>query len=307
MIVFSSLSAVLLIIGIALVLDLTPGRITSDLIAILTPKDSYRRHSRALRKGADTNKIYRSLMDLKNALASMGKEKVFSGVLITSLCLMAGGIILAALMQNPFLLPVLAMLGLLIPFWYASNLIRRYRKQVQEELEGALSVITVSYCRSNDLPSAIVENEVCIKPPLRKIFGEFTVDVQTGLSTVRALLRLREKIDNSIFREWCDAAIRCQDDRTLESTLLPIVGKFSDVRIVNEELTTMMAEVKVEYGSMVAMLLSVIPILYVINKDWFHTLLFTLPGKLVLAIAVAVILITAILFRIYTRPIEYKK
>jgi len=50
-----------------------------------------------------------------------------------------------------------------------------------------------------------------------------------------------------------------------------------------------------------------IPLLYMLNKDWFYTLLNTLPGKIVSALCGVVILITAILMTRYTKPIEYRR
>ena len=44
-----------------------------------------------------------------------------------------------------------------------------------------------------------------------------------------------------------------------------------------------------------------------LNTDWYRALMFTLPGKIVLAICALVILITAMLMMKYTRPIEYKR
>jgi len=79
------------------------------------------------------------------------------------------------------------------------------------------------------------------------------------------------------------------------------------VRIVNNELKTMLYEPRKEYCSMVAMVVENIPLLYMLNKDWFHTLLNTLPGKIVVAVCGVVILITAILMTRYTKPIEYRR
>ena len=42
-----------------------------------------------------------------------------------------------------------------------------------------------------------------------------------------------------MFQEWCDALIACQHDRSLKTTLTPIVSKLSDMRVVNGELETM--------------------------------------------------------------------
>ena len=91
------------------------------------------------------------------------------------------------------------------------------------------------------------------------------------------------------------------------SNLLPVVGKLTDVRIVNNELKTMLGEVKKEYWMMVCLVVGNIPLLYVLNYSWFETLMFSLPGKIVLAICGTVILVTAMFMMKYTKPIEYKK
>ena len=122
-----------------------------------------------------------------------------------------------------------------------------------------------------------------------------------------ALRNLKSKIDNTIYEEWCDTLIACQDDRTLKDTLLPIVAKLTDVRIVNNELKTVLGEVRKEYWMMVCLVIGNIPILYMLNYSWFEALMFTLPGKIVLAICGTVILVTAMLMMKYTRPIEYKR
>ena len=136
----------------------------------------------------------------------------------------------------------------------------------------------------------------------------FAGEATTISSNIKhALYDLKDKVDDEIFREWCDTLIACQDDRTLKDTLLPIVAKLTDVRIVNNELKTLLGEVKKEYWMMVCLVVCNIPLLYVLNKDWYDALMFTLPGKIVLAICGVVILITAVLMMKYTRPVEYKR
>ena len=100
--------------------------------------------------------------------------------------------------------------------------------------------------------------------------------------------------------------IQCQDDRTLNDTLLPVVTKLTDVRIVNNELKTMLYEPRKEYFMMVALVIGNIPLLYMLNKSWYSTLMDTIPGKIVLALSGMVILVTAMMMK-YTRPIEYKR
>jgi hypothetical protein len=114
-------------------------------------------------------------------------------------------------------------------------------------------------------------------------------------------------LDDEIFREWCDTLIACQDNRTLKDTLLPVVSKLTDVRIVNNELQGMLAAARNEYWVMVALVVGNIPLLYLLNKDWYHTLIYETAGKVVLGICGVVILVTALFMMKFTKPIEYKR
>lgn len=57
---------------------------------------------------------------------------------------------------------------------------------------------------------------------------------------------------------------------------------------------------------MVALVVGNIPLLYILNKSWYSTLMDTIPGKLVLALSGVIILVTAMMMMKYTKPIEYK-
>ncbi|MDD3833455.1 MAG: hypothetical protein PHR18_06095, partial [Oscillospiraceae bacterium] len=113
--------------------------------------------------------------------------------------------------------------------------------------------------------------------------------------------------DEPIFHEWCDTLIQCQDDRVLKDTLQPVVAKLTDVRIVNNELRTMLSSVRNEYWMMVALVVGNIPLLYLLNREWFNTLMFQTSGKIVLGICGAVILITALFMQKFTKPIAYRR
>ena len=122
-----------------------------------------------------------------------------------------------------------------------------------------------------------------------------------------AISHLKEKISDTIFEEWCDTLIACQNDRTLKDTLMPVVSKLTDVRLVNNSLKTMLENARREYYTMVIMVVANIPILYCINKDWYNALMNTTVGKIVLAICALVIFITALRMGKVTKPVEYKR
>jgi len=261
-----------------------------------------------IREGKKKHGIYRKLLNMKNALAVAGKSKQFAIVCCASVILFAGGILLSFLLGNVFLMPVISIALALVPFFYTTSTLSYYEKHTKEELETALSIITTSYVRNDDIVSAVRENIKYIKPPLKNVFMAFEGEATAISSNVKhALYTLKDKVDEEIFREWCDTLIQCQDDRTLKDTLLPIVGKMTDVRIVNSELKTMLASARNEYWVMVALVIGNVPLLYLLNKDWFHTLLYTTAGKATCGVCGLVILITALLMMKYTKPVEYKR
>lgn len=302
------ITSVLLVISIAILFGLTPEQITNDLMSLMRPNDSMRDKARNIRGNKKKHKLYRILVNIKGALESTGKSKQFALVMCASVVLFALGIIAAILINNLFLMPVFAVAFALIPFFYITNTLSYYEKQTREELETALSIITTSYERCDDILQAVRENVRYIKPPLQEVFMAFEGEALAVSSNIkRALYSLREKVDNDIFREWVDTLILCQDDRTLKDTLQPVVQKLADVRIVNSELATMLASARNEYWMMVALVIGNVPLLYLLNKDWFHTLLFSTGGKAVCGLCGVVILITALFMKKFTKPIEYKR
>jgi len=305
---FPLIASILWVIALALIFGFTPETVADGLIRALTPKDSLRRQTRQVRQGRKKRRLYKTLLQLRTALTATGKRQQFAAVCFTSLLLFVAGAVLAILLHNLFLLPALAAAFALLPFFYTARMLTFYETQTKEELETALAVITTAYIRTDDILSAVRENLLYIKPPLRSVFEAFEGEASAVTSSTKtALTHLRDALDHEIFREWCDTLIRCQDDRTLKDTLQPIVAKLTDVRIVNTELSTMLASARSEYWFMVALVAGNIPLLYLLNRDWYLTLLYSTPGKAVLGICGAVILVTALLMMRYTKPIEYKR
>ena len=301
------ISSLLLIVAIVCFLNLTPQQITEDLMRLTTPKVTLREKARNMRAGKKKKSLGSKLAYTQTALAAMGQENKFAIVCCASLVLFAAGAVVAVLIDNIFLLPALSVAFALIPFIYVRNSLSQYEKHIKTDLETTLSTITTSYIRNEDIILAVRENLDYIKPPLRACFNAFIGDAVAVSSSVKQALRnLKEKVDDDIFREWCDALIRCQDDRALVDTLHPIVAKLTDVRVVNSELSTMMAAVRTEYYTMVGLVVCNIPLLYVLNKDWFHTLIYETPGKIVLGVCGAVIIVTYMFLLKFTKPVEYK-
>ena len=120
-----------------------------------------------------------------------------------------------------------------------------------------------------------------------------------------AINSLKMKIPNRVFHEWCGTLIQCQSDRSMKNTLPTINQKFSDVRVVQSELEAMMQGPRREAITMIFLVIANVPLLYFLNEDWFHTLIFTTPGKIALAICAAIILFALTQIMKLSKPIEY--
>lgn len=246
--------------------------------------------------------------ETKDILEATNKSGKFSILCVLSFALLILGMMVAISMNNYFLIPILAGGFALLPFWYIKFTATFYKKQLNSELETALSVITTSYLRSESIITAVDENITYINPPVADVFKSFLTQTKLINSNIKmALENLKSKIDNDVFREWIDGVIACQDDKNLKSTLTPIVVKLSDMRIVSAELDYLLYEPMKEFITMTILLIGNVPLMYFLNKSWYQTLMFTTIGKAILAICILVIFISLAAVIKLTKPVEYKR
>ena len=294
--------------GTIILLGLNPEQVNRDVSEFFDKKQSLKDRSLKAQGRKRKNRLLSELEKTKRALEETGKGRQFSIACAAALLLIIAGCVLSLAIDNPFLIPVLSIAFAVIPFSYIRRTLSLYEARMKEELEIALSIITTSYVRSDNLVTAVNENIQYIKPPVRGIFEAFAAEMTVISPDIRkAIQHLKEKVQNSIYEEWCDVLISCQSDRTLKDTLMPVVSKCTDVRLVNNSLKTMLSETRREYMIMVCMVLANIPLLYCLNKNWYDALMHTILGKIVLAICGIVIIVTAMRMTKLTRPVEYKR
>ena len=249
----------------------------------------------------------REIAEIQEILRDTDRAHIFPMLCSVSMILFAVGAVFAALIGNYFLIPVMAVGLMFVPFWYIKLTASHFRKNVADELETALGIITTTYTRTEDIITSVQENLPYLNPPIKTVFADFYMRVERmGISVTDALKEMKGRIKNDVFEEWVDAMIACQDKSSLKSTLEPILKKMSDMRIVNGELDYMIAEPRKEFMTMAILVVSNIPLMYFLNKDWYHTLMHTIPGQIVLAICAAAIFISSAFVIALTKPIEYR-
>jgi len=263
-------------------------------------------------KEATTDKkvkgIRKTIMETKEILEVTGKQNLFSVLCVFSIFLFIIGTFFSLMLNNFLMIPVMAVGLSLLPFWYVMFTANFYKKQLNSELETALSIITTSYLRSENFILAVEENVSYLNPPVCDVFKLFLA--QTNLingNLQLALENIKYKIASEVYREWIDAVIACQEDKTLKTTLTPIISKLSDMRMVSSELDILLYEPMKEFITMAILLVGNIPLIYFLNKSWFDTLMNHIVGKTVLALSAFAIFISLAAVIRLTRPIEYKR
>ncbi len=309
MTVFKLIACIGMIAGAFMILKLPPAEFTDSLFTFLTrrPK-SIREEINEANKRKKTFFLRREILEAQDILTLTGRSGRFPMVCASSLLLFAIGASIAILMQNMFLIPVLALGFMFLPFWYVRLMAVHYKKNIAAELETALSIITTAYLRNEDILTAAEENLQYLNPPVRGVFAQFLTQIKLIDPDVDAALKtMKSRIENEVFHEWCDAIAACRYDRSLKTTLTPIVSKLSDMRIVNAELEYMVFEPRKEFIIMVILVAGNIPVMYFLNKSWYDTLMHTAIGQIILAVCAAAIFIsTAFVIRL-TKPIEYRR
>ena len=298
-----------MITGSFILLSLSPKAFADQLFASLSKRPgSIKNEIKVATQRKKVSYFRREISEVQAILKLTGRESWFSMVCALSLLLFVIGSSIAILLGNFFALPVLGIGFMMLPFWYIRLTQTHFKKDIAAELETALSIITTSYLRNEDLLTAIEENVDYLNPPVLSVFKAFLYRIKMVDPDVLAGLKeMKQQIDNAVFREWCEAMIGCQFDRSLKTTLTPIVTKLSDMRVVNGELENMVFEPRKEFITMQILVIGNIPLLYFLNKDWYHTLMHTPLGQLILAVCFAAVFISGAFVIKLTQPIEYRR
>lgn len=303
------LAFISLIAGSFLLLKLSPFEFAETIIRPLqSRKKSIGRQIEETKSPRQARGIRKTIREAKEVLKMTGKSTKFGALSVLSFFLLVVGVLVSILMNNFFMIPVAAVGMALLPFWYVLLTSHSYKKQMNAELETALSIITTSYIRNESIITAVEENLDYLNPPVMGIFQGFLADARLiSVNVKQALEAMKPRLDNDVFHEWLDAMMACQEDKTLKTTLIPIISKLSDMRVVSGELDYLMYEPLKEFITMALLLVGNIPLIYFLNKDWYSALVDTGFGKAILAVCGAVLFVSLAAVIRLTKPVEYKR
>jgi uncharacterized membrane protein YoaK (UPF0700 family) len=294
--------------GILILLKMSPFELANAAGKLFHKRKTVKQKILAVQKPKKVTGIRRVLSDAHQVLVSTNQEDRFSALCMMALILGLLGVIIAVCLDNLFLVPVLAVGCALLPFLYVIYSSARYRRQLNVELQSALSLITTNYQRSQNLIAAVKENIDSLNPPISDIFKRFLIRVESIDPDIPAALEsIKPEINNSVWQEWIDALILCQHSRTQISTLPYTVAKISRIRKIAGEMEVEMYKPVRTYLAVLAIVAGMVVAICCLNSDWRGYLLFSTPGKIILAITTLVVLITAVRVISLTKPPEYER
>ena len=223
-----------------------------------------------------------------------------------SVLLFFAGALISFLLGNYYLLPVLAVGMSLLPWLAVLLSSAAVQKQLNEELGTALSTITTSYLRSDNIIDAVRENVGGIHYPIREIFDKFLIQADLISSDITSLLEeMRDSLDNAVFRDWADQVILCRQNRTLKSTLQPIVSRLSSVREISGKLDNLMYNRIKEFIEMVLVVFLSFPMIRLTFPDGYRCLTHQAGGQILIAGVFAILFLSLCANATAARPAEY--
>lgn len=295
--------------GIMAVLHITLSQLMEEIPHLLPHRKG--KINQELKKKINPKKpnvFKRTIAEAQTILKATNQSGRFASLCALSFLLAILGVFTGSLMGNIFLMPVLGIGCALLPFLYILLESFRFKKRLNRELETSLSVITAEYIRTEDIVSAVRESLDSCQSPVKEVFQKFLSQVTSiDPDVVQALEKIRVSFDNDVWREWIDAVIQCHKNRTRKSTLQPIVRKLSDMRIVSGNLNTNLYQPFREWSIVACLLLSFPVLIWLLNKDWFHILMYTTNGHILLAADAAMFFFSLVHVIRLTRPVEYRR
>ena len=298
----------LMFFGLFYMLNLSPQTIADDINDVLNPQENIRQRALKAQRKKKGSKLIGFLKETQDLMKYMHQGDKFTLVCIISILLSILGVVIAVYIDNVFLIPAFIFGFLSLPFVFVRMYSHSYATRLQHELDPTLTQITTSYLRSNDIVKSIEENTPNIQnKSIRVVFEEFLTQIKyINPNEKQAIEDMKDKINNDIWEEWCDGLRKCADDRNLKYLLTPILEKFSILHSIESKIQNALAEIKMSYMVILGIVFANIPLMKMLNDDWYNVLVNSLQGKICLGVVALISVICTIILVFITKPLKYK-
>mgnify|MGYP004447595741 CR=1 FL=1 len=206
---------------------------------------------------------YSTMLNIINKTGANNKIKTYKYI-----CFSSGvfGFFFAVMLKSPLLVPVLTLGCGLLPMWLIRYKQYKYTIKMNEELSVALSTISSSYVRNENIISAVSENIIFLKQPVKKTFERFLERCSVNADTNENLFKLRDEIDRKIIKIWCDNVIGSREDINQKHSLNAVVEQLSSEKSSFDELKTEMQKPILFYLIMLGFCIAAYPIAFIMGN-----------------------------------------
>ncbi len=279
---------VLLLIGLFLLLGISPRQLIPKREKKISVGSELFAEKRQRLLKPKYNRIERHKNAVEMAIRAGESKITFAKYLQAVAVFSIAGFLLGLLFRNLLLSLSMAVCLPCIPFQYLKMRSAGHKKQLINQMESAVSIITNTYLQSDDIRYAVRASLPNIDQPLKSILTELDTALTFGANAVDALLEVRPRIESSTWREWIDRLIQCQESRSMKNLLPPIIADITDIRQIQEELDTKMADIWREHIMISVIVLGSIPMMRLLNAQWYSYLANTLLGQIVVSLTFVV-------------------
>ena len=267
-----------------------------DKIDIINGKNSF-----------GTNAIKNYFFDVKLILAKMNKVDAYPKIRLFAIIIAMAVLLACFAIDNPLMAIVLVPVGFIIPFQLVKIRYRKYNKKLEEELETALSLITISYTRTTNLLQSVDECMDTLPPTVKPYFEDFYFEATSvSASLATALVNLKTKIENRTFQQWVDRVLVCLNDRSSIPSLQNYVNEFADNRAIQDELDAEVFSCKVEMYMMIGFVFFTPVLLYFLQKEAVGHLFHDTPGKIAVFVALLLVVIVFFAGNYIAKPVKFR-
>lgn len=244
----------------------------------------------------------------RELLKETKKEKGYTRMIASCVVLSIVGILAAVfLLKNMIAVPVLGIVGMLIPIWQQKLYRNKYEKYVDVQLESAVSLVTTSYIRGNNIIEAVKENISSFDDIIKEPFERFVAETAINPDITDCIKNLQASFKNSIFYEWCDVLIKTYENSEVKENLVAVAKKFSTVRIIQSELDAETANTLSDYIILILTVIAIYPLVWLVNKTWFAMYLNTVAGHVCVVISCVVVVYAVAKVISLLRPVKFER
>lgn len=251
--------------------------------------------------------VSRIYTEAKDILTQTGQSQMFPVVIVLTFVLGVAGVFISIVADNIFLVHVLGLGFAAAPVLFVHSQKGNLTRQMNGKLKEAMNVVSNTYIQTEDIVHSFKSNLTLLKPPFSDACAEFVAEATFLQANIpKALRNLKEKIDSDQWREWCDVLIQCNDNKELKHVLPVIVDKVDDIISVQSEIDAVISSEVSQLRTIVIIGAVMFFLMALIEPVWFSVLVSNTFGKLIVAIAAAIVLGAVSLAVKILKPVEYR-